>query len=374
MHKILLFIVLLFNLLYTGCTYYKEYIPIHKSTIKLQNFLDKAIQEHKLIGLQVAIKTNEGLQWQGSSGTIDINRKVPMKNKNTVRIGSITKTFTAVLIFQLIEQNKLNLNDKIDKWFPNLPNSNKITVKMLLNHSSGIAEVLNTKIMLLSLLKPNKIWNTDEIMDIINSNKYNFQPSTNYEYSNSNYILLGQIAEKVSGIQLNILYRKKILEPLSLKNTYFIPYENPPKGLINGYDRDLIPLPGYQKITPLDTSWSTIAYSSGAMISNASDLLTFFDAILNRRIINEKSYQSMITFQKVLNPIDGYFKYYGLGLLNSKNLSGNLIGHGGLFPGSVSIVVFDPKKNFTIAIIANVSQFDEMKLLKELISIVSDVK
>ncbi len=336
----------------------------------LQVVLDKAINKYNLIGIQVSVKTKEGRTWNGASGTADKERTKPLSINNTIRIGSVTKTFTAVLILRLIEKGYIRFDQSIDIWFPDISESNKITIQHLLSHSSGIPEILGMKVMMTSTINSHKIWKSDELLEIIKNKKLKFKPGTIYEYSNSNYILLGLIAEKVTGKPLKTLYREEIFEPLGLKNTYFVPYENPPINLVTGYDRNLIPLPGYQKIHPDNTSWSTCAHASGAIVSSASDVMRFFDAIMQAIILDEKSIKVMTFFHQGADEKEKYNKNFGLGIFHFDDVYDNTYGHLGLFIGSEALAIYHPEKGYVIVLIGNVSKFNKDELIKDIIRII----
>jgi D-alanyl-D-alanine carboxypeptidase len=233
---------------------------------KLQAILDENINVLKVPGLQAFAQTSIGKTWSGASGTTDLRRKQRLQDDDVIRIGSVTKTFTAVLIFKLVEAGQIQLDDPIIRWFPDLPSAEKITVRHLLNHSSGIPEII-PKVMLRSIHSTR--WKPEELLELISRDMPSFVSGSQFNYSNSNYILLGIIAEKESGKSIAQLLHEQVIDPLELKHTFFIPFEFSPGNLVTGFDRDLSHFPGMLEIRANNTSWSTAAFTSGAMASTA---------------------------------------------------------------------------------------------------------
>jgi D-alanyl-D-alanine carboxypeptidase len=131
---------------------------------RLQATLDDDLNLLEAPGLQAFVRTPEGETWSGTSGTVDLRRKTPLRREHTLRVGSVTKTFTALLILQLVEEGYLSLDDPLAKWFPDLPNAGVITVRQLLNHTSGLPEYL-PKVVMKSIIPstywtPQALWNS----------------------------------------------------------------------------------------------------------------------------------------------------------------------------------------------------------------------
>jgi D-alanyl-D-alanine carboxypeptidase len=286
-----------------------------------------------------------------------------MTPSHVIRIGSLTKTYTAVVVFRLIERGLLSLDSTIDRWLPEYRYSDRITLRMLLNHSSGIPDLLGMRVMFLSFLNSTKKWTRADLLGIIFSENLDFDPGTDNQYSNSNYVLLGIIAERTTGKTLQSLYRQEIFSPLALRHTYFLPSDSIPAGLVTGYDRNLIPLPVWHSTNPENTAWSSCAHASGGMAATAADVLTFFDAVMNRRIITEESYALMTQFIKAKKAKDKYLENFGLGLFHYGDFYAGAYGHLGLFIGSEAIAIFSPERKFVLVFLANVSRVDNSEVI-----------
>jgi D-alanyl-D-alanine carboxypeptidase len=227
---------------------------------------------------------------------------------------------------------------------------------MLLDHSSGIPDLLGMRVMFVSSINSTRKWAETDLLEMILDQDLDFDPGTDNQYSNSNYVLLGIVAGRATGKSLESLFHEEIFSQLSLSHTYFLPSDSIPAGLVTGYDRDLIPLPGWQLTEPENTAWSSCAHASGGMAATAFDVLTFFDAIVNRKIITELSYSMMTQFNKAKNPKDKYLENFGLGLFHYGEFYDGAYGHLGLFVGSEAVAMFSPEKKFVLVFLVNVSR------------------
>ena len=336
-----------------------------KTAASLQSVLDADVNRFGILGLQVAFQDANGSAWYGVSGTIDPQRRIPMQPDHILRIGSATKTFTAVVILQLVEEGNLRLNDKLVNWFPDYQNAQTITIRNLLSHRSGIYEILENPAVRFSLFFPQKIWQPHELVDIAMQEKPH--ELGKYYYSNTNYILLGLIAEQITGQEMATLYRQRIFEPLGLQNTWFVPYETTPANLISGYDRDLIPLPGLYELRPNSFSAATAAFTSGAMVSTAEDLLKFYTGLFSNRLLSPVSLEAMTTFYDASDPGTPQLTGYGLGLFQLE-INGEVVWVSlGEFIGFMTIIAYSPSEHDIVAIIGNLSLFDYVSVWTDLV-------
>jgi D-alanyl-D-alanine carboxypeptidase len=331
---------------------------------RLQAVLDEEVNLQKVPGFQAFVRTSDGRTWSGVSGTTDLARKDLMQRDDVLRIGSTTKTFTAVLVLKLVEEGRLSLDDPLSKWFPNIPNAEAITIRDLLNHSSGIPDIIQKGLM--KSVIPSTYWTRDELLKLITGSQLLFTPGSQFSYSNSNYILLGFIVQDISGKSALELLHGQILDPLNLKNTSFIPYEPAPARLVTGFDRDLAKIPGMLGINPDNTSWATLAFTSGAMASTADDLGVFYDNLFEGKLLLPSTMEEMMTFIPAANPGLDAQTGSGLGLMRFEVGGQELIGHVGEFMGSSSIAVYSPEKGYIITITCNLSYPDLATVLASL--------
>jgi D-alanyl-D-alanine carboxypeptidase len=192
---------------------------------ELQQALDHKAKELNVPGIQASVRAKD-FYWQGTSGSTDWGKREKLTAEHILRIGSVTKNFTAAIILKLYEQGKINLDDTMNKWFPEYPGYDTITIRWLLNHSSGIYNYTeNLWLGAQSVLWRHKKWNPDTLLNSIRNKKFYFIPGEGHHYSNTNYLILGLIIEKITGKPLSMAYREYIFEPEKLGGTFFIPYE-----------------------------------------------------------------------------------------------------------------------------------------------------
>jgi D-alanyl-D-alanine carboxypeptidase len=334
---------------------------------QMQAVLDEQVNRLNLPGLQAYVRLPAGAAWSGASGTVDLKRKTQLQDDHILRVGSVTKPFTAVLILKLVEAGQLSLDDRLSQWFPDFPGADQITIRQLLNHSSGIADVLEFPAILGKTIIPWISWKPSELVQIVAGAKLHFTPGSAFHYSNTNYILLGLIAEQVTGQPVVRLLREEILDPLNLTNTFFVPYESAPDRLVRGYDRDLTHIPGLFDIGKNNTSWATSAFTSGALASTAADLGNFFSVLSAGELLGPATMDLMTTFISAPNPGFEPQKGSGLGLVRLVIDGQELYGHPGEFMGSSSLAVYSPAQNYIIVVTSNLS-------FPDLVSVVSDLQ
>lgn len=337
---------------------------------ELTKLLINKLNQLEIPGMQVAIRIN-GESHNYNIGTIDYKRTKKVSEENVYKIGSVTKIFTATLVLKLTEEGYFDLEDTIDKWFPNVMNSETITVRSLLNHTSGIYNYTeNIILQCKTVLNPRKVWTEQELYEYIIKGKPTFKPREEHRYSNSNYVLLGLICEKVTGKEYEELLHEKVIDYVNLENTCILPFDKIPEKLVEGYDRDIIPL-GINRIKTSNISWSSMAYSAGSIVSNANDLIIFFSSLLSGSIISDKYLEEMMDFIACTDEDVFVQTGYGLGLRRFGIQDNILIGHTGTIPGYGGLLMHNIERNYSVAVLANISYLDQIDILTEIINYVN---
>lgn len=327
----------------------------HPKSDELQSFLDDMTQEG-LTGVTMTVQTPDGNVWSGSSGKMDISKTADFKPCNISRIGSVTKTFTAVVILNLVDEGLINLDNSIRDYLPEnvtskIDNSNEITIRNLLNHSSGIRDYTTINGYTEFINEPTKVFTTENYLQL---NVYNknalFEPSTSFEYSNANYGLLGWIAEGITNKGISELYDEYIFTPIGLENTFFNKNNPTPKNLARGY----VDFNDDGKIFET-TDWGVLIISPAAgILSNTYDLFKFEQALHLGQLISESSYQEMISFINIPNPKFNRTKY-GLGLRFWETEYGNAYGHSGGMYGYLAEAFYFPESDVHYTLLVNCS-------------------
>ena len=281
-HKILLTLVLTLGLISSANAQ-----GLDKA--KLDQFFDRLSEKNKAMG-SITIAKDGNVVYARSIGYGQINGtdKKSLTASSRYRIGSITKMFTASMIMQLVEENRLKLNDTLDKFFPQIANANKITITQILAHRSGIHDSLIDP-SLRTFSKTTAI-TKDELLAIIVRGKPDFEPGAKHSYSNSGYALLGLILEKVSGKSYEENLKLRITSKIGLNDTYAA------TGNIDVSKSEALTymnLGGQWKEVP-ETHPSNL-FGSGWIVSTPHDLVKFITALFDGKIVSKNSLDQMKT-------------------------------------------------------------------------------
>ncbi len=324
---LLIFLITLFAATSFAQKFDKEKLDLYFQTLENNN---------KFMG-SVSLSENGKIIYTKSIGFSDVESKTKPNQTTKYRIGSISKSFTSALVFRAAEENKLSLDTKISKYFPNIKNADKIGISNLLNHRSGIHSFTDNENYL--------SWNTqkkseEELLKIIEDGGSDFDPDTKADYSNSNYVLLSFILEKIYKKPYSEILQEKIIKPIGLKNTYVGGKINLKNNEANSYTFEN----NWIKETETDLS---IPLGAGAIVSTPSDLLQFADALFNGRIISEKSLKLMETIKDD----------YGSGLFQMPFGTKKAFGHTGGIDGFSSNYGYFPEEKVAFALTSNGSNY-----------------
>ncbi|MCX5811722.1 MAG: serine hydrolase [Proteobacteria bacterium] len=244
----------------------------------------------KIPGLAIAISMPDGKVIEKYYGKANIEYNAPVEKDTIFPIGSLYKTHTAIAIMLLKEQWKLDVNDKITKYFPDCVAWEKVTIKNLMQHTSGIKSITAVEPFCSNQMKD---WKPEEIVAILKPLKLDFEPGTNAQYSNSGCILLAIIVEKVSGMTYNDFLQKNIAGPLGMTHTIFVS------------NRIIVPkrASGYMTVdnkTQNAEYASTLApFGSGGIVSKVTDILKLKDAFRPGKILKKESIDEMFATTKL---------------------------------------------------------------------------
>ena len=314
----------------------------------LEAAFEKSFEQSGAPGAIAAVRTPEGT-WVSTLGVANKASGKPMRADMHHRIGSVTKTFTATLLLRADAQGLLSLDDTIDQYIKGVPNGDKITLRQMANMSSGIASyTLDEQFQEELFSNPRKVWKPEKLARIGIEDSPVFAPGKGWQYSNTNYVLLGLVLEQVMGKPLGELYQKEIIEPLSLRETSF-PNTDPslPKPYDHGYT-----LQGQTNGKPTDsTHWNpSWGWSAGAMISTAEDLLVYGRALGTGGglLPREQQAERLTSFLYGLKPNTPQ-RAYGLGLVDQRGW----LGHTGEVPGYNTSLYYNAELHTTMVVEVN---------------------
>ncbi|MDI5950365.1 serine hydrolase domain-containing protein [Flavobacterium sp. LB2P84] len=303
---------------------------------RLDSLFQTLEKNNKFMG-SIAVSKNGKLLYLKSIGYSDVENSKKADDKTKYRVGSISKMFTASLILKAIEENKISLSQSLDKFFPEIENSKKITIQNLLNHRSGIHDITNDKSYFSYNTEPKS---EKQMIEIIAKTKSDFEPNIKVEYSNSNYIILSYILEKIYKKSYATILNSKIIKPLGLKNTYF----GGKIKILNNESYSYHFTNKWDKGTETDLS---IPMGAGSIQSNSTDLNTFIEQLFNGKLISQKSLSLMTTMS------DFHGMGVGMGMLEFRNFEEKSYGHNGAIDDFQSISSYFPKEKLSITLTSN---------------------
>jgi CubicO group peptidase (beta-lactamase class C family) len=301
---------------------------------KLDSLLDILAEKNKAMG-SLTISKNGSVLYSRAIGYIFISdeEKLSANEKTKYRIGSISKMFTATMIFQLIEEGKLNLTTTLDKYFPELPNASIITISNLLNHRSGLHNFVADPDYLTWMTQPKT---HDEMLAIISKNKADFQPNEKASYSNSNYLILGYIIEKISEKPYSEELNKRIISKIGLINTY----SGSKTDINNNESASYNYLYNWNQEPETELS---NAGGGGGIVSTPTDLTKFIEALFSLKLVSQNSLDKMKTIT------DGY----GMGMFQIPFYTKIAYYHGGQIDGFRSHLAYFPEDSVAVAYCSN---------------------
>lgn len=282
---------------------------------------------------------------KGGVGFADVENKIANDTRTIFKAASITKQFTAVSILLLVEQGKLTLDDKLEMYFPELPNAKNISIRNLLDHTSGMWEQQKDEDFPFPVETevPSSVH-----LSYIQKNKPYFEPGEKWNYCNNGYFVLGLIVEKVTGVPLATYMKSEIFEPLGMKNSGLSGNNTQYKNSAIGY--------GISEGKPYKEKDSNMATYNGAaaLYSTVEDLFIWSEALHNGKLLSEKSYKEMVSphiFKNGFVP----FVPYGFGLAIEDVAGHHTVGHPGQMYGFHSDILRIPDGNINYIFLSNVN-------------------
>ncbi len=335
------------------------YAQNHKAD--LNNFLIEYKSNKDIPSISAGVSLNGKILWLNAVGLADIENNVPSKTTTVYRIASISKSITAVAIMQLVEQNKINLDEDARKYLPYFPQKKwKFTVRQLLNHTAGIRNYRYGEFN--STAQFNSI---KDAIRVVIDDSLQYEPGTKYLYTTLGYNLLAGIIENVSGLGFEEYLIKNIFTPAEMNNTHL---EFQPKIIFNkarGYIKN-----NFRKLENAQLADLSIKFPGGGMISTAEDLLKFANNLLNSKFISHSTLDSMLS-PTILNNKDTI--NYGLGFSFGVDEKGRkFFGHAGAGTGFVGELLIYPEKSFAAVHLINCRDRDLENPSRSFASIILD--
>jgi CubicO group peptidase (beta-lactamase class C family) len=321
------------------------------SLARIDSLLNHLNQHDKFMG-SLCIMQGDEVVFSQAYGYLEATKGIRANRGTKYKIGSVTKTFTATMIMQLVEEKKILLTTKLSKFFPKIENADKITIEQLLYQRTGIKDYANADETLSDVLGKSNI--KELILKKIENYSSTFKPDTKYEYSNSNYFVLGLIIEKVTKKTYAENLQKRIADKLALKNTYYtnektdVTKRESYSYKFNGEYWDKI------------EEWNNdIAFSSGGIISTPEDLTKFIRALFKGNLVSPASFELMKTLKDT----------YGMALIRFPFGERKFFGHNGRIEGFESTMGYYQQDDMTISLISNGVNYSQNDIMLGVLSI-----
>jgi D-alanyl-D-alanine carboxypeptidase len=326
--------------------------PAAFDPVAMDAYISQAVRAGGVTGLSVALARNGAAPWTGTYGESSLAAARPVTTNTVFAIGSVTKQFTAACIFLLAQDGKLSVQDKVARYYPNLTRAGDITLLDLMNHVSGYPDYYPLDFVDSRMELPIA---PDDLIQRYAGGKLDFEPGTQWSYSNTGYVILGRVVEKVSGRTLGEFMTQRILHPLGMDHSYFGPLD-PGKGVAQGYTSFALGPP-----TPAGPEAQGWLDGAAGLNCTAQDLVKWDMALMDGRVLNAESYALMTRPRKLA---EGRVREYGCGI-GVKIISNTLVlSHEGQVSGFQAWNVLVPASRSALVILSNCEQTDAVDKLK----------
>lgn len=344
---------------------------------QLQAVLDATVARGDSPGAVLSVTIPGYQPWSGASGIADRSDGRRMQPETLIHISSITKMFTAVIVLQLVEEGKIDLDAPISTWLPEItPLAERTTVRQLLSHTSGMFDYLeDSRFFVEAYGNPDRVYTPDELVNMVDQFGAAFEPGSEgaWKYASTNYVILGLLVEKVTGRPLAEEMRQRIFEPLGFSHTVFATTERFGTSIAHGY---------IGASARSDVSM-TFVFATGNIVSTVDDLRLFIDGLFTGRLLNQESLTTMTTTMHTGGAYDMPELEYGLGIMRANlsvgpgangeprpdNLSA-VFGHIGGIAGFRSAVWRAPESQITIALGLNQAVVDPNVLARDALEVI----
>jgi len=285
-----------------------------------------------------------------ASGESDMKDHVAIKTGDQFQIASISKTFIAAEVLRLAGEGKIKLDDPLNAYLPGTPHGDIVTIRHLLNHRSGYFDPIYDDPDFIPMIAKDlgKQWTPNEMLALTFQHELFFEPGTGYKYSNTNYLFLGLVIEKITQQTLGQSLTLSFITPLRLEHTQYqtIQTDVQQTSLVHGYDAFYLTKDEYIDTMNIPNT-AILSVSNNTIMSNASDLLKWSRALYenNSTFLEPELREQMLTFDNISS--------YGLGVDQSTTQIGTSIGHSGSTAGYLSLMEYFPKQDMALVILAN---------------------
>ena len=316
--------------------------PVGRLQQSVAGFIDTIMMKYSVPGATVGIWRHDSVIVLLTKGIADIDQGRAVNRKDQVRIGSITKTFVVSVFLELVDEKKVSLTDTLKKFLPSIPKADRILLVQLCNHTSGIHDILEDSLNQNNfVVKPRYHWSRQELLDTISHTRPDFEPGTRFSYSNTGYLVLGLVIEKVSGHSIESEISARLLKPLKLFATAFPADSLFTTRFLRGYMLDETT----KKLKDVSCISPSLVWTAGAMISTLDDLKKWSRLLYKGEFLKPQTRQNRLAFTQGWNE----YSRYGLGIMKV----GRWIGHSGGIYGYNTGMCYEPESGITVVVLLN---------------------
>lgn len=332
-------------------------LPATWDPVAIDQYIAGQVKSKNLIGVSVALVRNGQVELAKGYGSTALKDGVPVTADTPFAIGSVSKQFTCAAILLLAQDGKLSIDDPVAKYFPKLTKADKIRIQDLMGHTSGYPDYYPLDFL------DRRMKNAIALDDLIHQyagGKLDFEPGEKYSYSNTGFIILGRIVEKVSGVSLGEFLEQRVFKPLGMTNTKLDPDPKTP-GLSTGHTAHL--LGDGEAAIPEGKGW---LHGAGGIYSTANDLAKWDIGLLSGKVVNDANLKQLETPRK-LN--DGKRRYYSYGLSITERDGETILAHGGAVSGFHSYNAMIRRNKSAVILLANAEHIDSAGMHRDILNL-----
>lgn len=345
---------------------------------KLQQELDKIQSAHKTPGVTFSAVLPNGELVAIASGLADVEKEIPMTPEHKMLGGSTGKVFYSVVIMQLVDEGKIDLDEPVSTylgsydWYNKLPNASSLTMRALMRHESGIPRYVFKEAFQVDVLKDaDKVWKPEELLSYVFDDEPLFAVGEDFAYSDTNYIVACMVVEKVTGKSLYKEVQKRVLKKAGLK--YSEPQDKRKyKGMAQGYNGEEEFFPGTAIMEDGKSRYNwQFEWAGGGMVITSQDL-----AVLGKKIYEGEMFSKSLLENEYLKgrPAKQLGGDWGLGVHMTNTPVGKMYGHSGFMPGYITNMMYFPEFGFSVCYQINGSTPEYMSIMRDLMGLAAIVK
>ncbi len=311
---------------------------------QLDQALDTSVKDSSVPGAIVGVWVPGKGSWVATRGVTDTSTRKPAATGDLMRIGSITKSFVATVVLQLVDEKTIGLDDPLAKYVTTVPGAGQITIRQLMNHTSGLFDFLDDAGFEQAIAaNPGRKWKPAELVSIATSHPPYFAPGASWHYSNTGYVLLGMVVQSVTGDSLAGEIDRRIIKPLGLTHTFTPDSANVSGPICTGYEFEDGKL---QQVPRYDPS---IGWASSSMVSDLADMKIWAQALADGTLISNESQAERL--KTILTSPDD--PQYGLGIMRNTDYTYDMFGHDGNAFGFTCAEFYMPAERATVVVLLN---------------------